>query len=184
MDGEERQFSDVPNEPVRDEQLAPPATAPAPAIAIGLLVRILAGIESGIWGAFLMSGWMCAHSWWSGDRFLTPANIWATTLFGSSVMRWAPSRPLSGFALQFTMACIVGVFYALVAAGWKRFYVAFLFGLAVGALWYFLLVYWNRWIAVYSPQPETFIAYLLFGIVLSRTPLRCIHLAGVLASPD
>ena len=179
MDGEDPQFSvDTGG------LLSPPIVAPIPVVTIPLVVRLLAGIETGVLGGSLMAAWMFAHSWWIGERLLAPANIWATSLYGGSVMRYGPSRPLAGFAVQLAMACLVAVAYALAAGGWKRFYLAFLSGLAAGASWYFLLVYWNRWIAVYSPQPETFISYLLFGIVLSRTPLRCIHLAGVLASAD
>ena len=86
--------------------------------------------------------------------------------------------------MHFAMACVAGGLFSVLAGGIRRFSLVFLLGLAAGAVWYFVLAYWNRWIAVYSPQPETFIAYLLFGIALSRTPSRGVHLAGVLASPD
>ena len=117
-----------------------------------------------------------------GDRVLTAANIWATSIYGSAAMRYYPARPMSGLAVHFAMACVAGSLFSAIAGGVKRFPLVFLLGLAAGAAWYFCLVYWNRWIAVYSPQPETFVAYLLFGIVLSRTPSRCVHLAGVFAT--
>jgi len=177
MDGAEPQFSDSQMDPV-----VPPVAVSRPAVVVPSWVRILAGIESGALGAALMIVWLFGHSWWNGDRVLTAANIWATSVHGSAVMRYLPAKPVSGLAIHFAMACVVGSLFSLAAGGIKRFSVVFLLGLAAGAAWYLILVYWNRWIAVYSPQPETFIAYLLFGIVLSRTPSRCVHLAGVLAT--
>ena len=176
MDGSEPQFSDLQTE------LVPPVATLPPIVIIPIWVRILAGIESGVLGAGVMVAWLFGHSWWNGDRVLTAANIWATTIYGSAAMRYFPARPISGLAVHFAMACVAGSLFSAAAGGIKRFPFVFLLGLAAGSLWYFGLVYWNRWIAVYSPQPETFVAYLLFGIVLSRSPSRCVHLAGVFAS--
>ncbi len=178
MDGAQPQFNDR-----QTGQAAPPVFVP-PAAIIPFWIRILAGIESGVLGAGLMVAWLFGQSWWNGDRVLTAANIWATSIYGSAAMRYFPARPIPGLAVHFVMACVAGSLFSAAVGGVRRFPFVFLLGLASGAAWYFSLAYWNRWIALYSPQPETFIAYLLFGIVLSRTPSRCVHLAGVLAATD
>jgi len=179
MEGEQPQLSDTVDEP-----MPPPSFAPVATAAVPVWVRVLAGIETGVLGAGFMCVWLFAHSWWGGDRFLTPAKIWATTLLGGSVMRYGPGRPLVGLAVHFSLACVVSVVFAVLSVRIRRFPVAVVMGLLAGGCWYFLLVWWNRWIAVYSQQPETFLGFLVFGIVLSRSPSRCIHLAGVLASAD
>ena len=179
MEGEEPQFS----EPTSG-QIKPPVIVMAPAIAVPIWVRILAGVETGVLGAGLMCVWLFSHSWWSGAGVLAPANIWATSIHGSAVMRYAPARPYSGLAIHFAMACLVGVIFAVLSSQLRRFPFVLIFSLFASVAWYFLLVSWNRWIALYSQQPETFLAYLLFGIVLSRMPSRSVELAGVLASTD
>ena len=179
MDGDGPQFSNQQS----DQMLPPIAVYPA-ALVVPYWIRILVGIESGVLGACLMLVWLFGHSWWNGDRVLTAANIWATSIYGSAAMRNLPAKPISGLAVHFAMACVAGGLFSAFAGGIRRFPLVFMLGLAAGAVWYFVLVYWNRWIVVYSPQPETFIAYLLFGIVLSRTPSRSVHLAGVLGSRD
>ena len=179
MEGEEPQLTEA-----ESGQIIPPMVVSRPALVIPVWVRMLAGIETGVLGASLMCVWLFAHSWWSGEGIFTPANIWATSVYGSSVMRYGPARPYSGLATHFAMACCLGVLFAVLSSRVRRFPVILLLGLFAGVAWYFSLVTWNRWIALYSQQPETFLAYLLFGIVLSRMPSRGVQLAGVLTSTN
>jgi hypothetical protein len=181
MDGVEPEFSDPQAEPANPPIAVPPVAILPPSVVIPFGVRILSGIETGALGAGVMAVWLFGNSWLHGDRLLTAANIWATSIYGSAAMRYFPARPISGLAIHVTMACLAGGLFSAAVGNLKRFPVVFLLGLAAGAAWYFGLVYWNPWIAVYSPQPETFIAYLLFGIVLSRTPSRSMYLAGALS---
>jgi hypothetical protein len=179
MEGETPQIVNAESEP-----WPPLVIVPAPVVVVPAWVRVLAGIETGVLGAALMSAWLFSHSWWTGEGILTPANIWATTMFGGSVMRYGPAHPYSGIAVHFLMACLLSAVFSLVCGRVRRFPVVLLLGLFTAIVWYFLLVSWNRWIAVYSQQPETFLAYLLFGVVLSRAVSRSAHLAGVLASTN
>lgn len=130
------------------------------------VLDILAGIEIGIIGGFVMLLWLAISAPLIGNSWWSVLNLFASHSYGVRLVREGPGMvTVSGIAIQLAAAGLVGAITGFLAPGGR------LFGLAVTVAWYVLCYgfFWKRYaplVAVYGPQPLLAIAFFLYGSVL------------------
>ena len=139
------------------------------------LRHALAGLEAGVLGAVLMSGWLLlAGSWMRRSAWNVP-NLLATTFYGpeayaNGFFRWTPA----GLGFIVVLYGGLGVLWGLI---WQERQPPFLrlLGAATGLAVYILLFdfVWphaNPLVALYAPTRPLQLAHVLWGIVLANSP--------------
>ena len=154
------------------------------------MLRLLAGLETGVLGAILLLVWFSLDAVYQGQHWYAFPNLWATLFFGQDAFRmragWATA---SGISIHLLLLSLEGAVFGAIWR-WSRW---FWLTLAAGILWA-MLCYWGMNLSLWKnfapfvprmmPQPATGLAVLLFGICLSRIPVRAEKLAfQVFGSP-
>ncbi|MBI1786115.1 MAG: hypothetical protein HYR60_01010 [Acidobacteria bacterium] len=137
---------------------------------------VLAGIETGVLGGLAMMAWLAVVSLWHGRSVWSIANLLATTFHGESALRrgfrW---MTVSGLALHFAAAGLLGAAFSVVASRMSGRARIMLLGLLVGVGWYYLWFgyLWNQvnpLVPLYSPDGGMLVAHLALGAFLGSCP--------------
>jgi hypothetical protein len=144
-------------------------------------------LEGGMFGALLMIVWSMSGSLWSRRSIWAIPNLYSTVFYGSRVYTNQFLRSSwSGVALMLFVCGLGGIVWGLLGSGvWRterRFFLA-LFGALVGLFLYYILFHaiWRNGsspIAIYAPEPETQIGYVIWGLALARSPVYARRLAA------
>ena len=158
------------------------------------ILRVIAGIESGVLGGIFMLGWLALVSVLQGRSAWSMPNLLASTFYGQAALRrgfrWST---LSGVALHVTMSASVGLLFGLAVSGVASRPRVMLLGLGAGVAWYFLSLglLWthiNPIVPLYGGGSGWFTAHLGLGIFLGSFPrylrnLEAPSLAGERGEP-
>jgi len=136
---------------------------------------VLAGVEAGVVGAFVLLAWLMIGSLWSGRSVWVTPNLFATTFFGGAVYRNHFLRA------SWTGVALIIAIYGLLGGLWGPLWreksrgLLWLWGALAGIGIYFLFfnLLWqhvNPLIPVYAPVRQLQIAHVLWGILLARSP--------------
>ncbi len=180
-------LSDLPPEAEAIPQLAspPPLVEPAPAPPPvweppppRVVVRMLAGVETGILGALVMIGWFALDAMMERQYWWAMLNLWGSTVYHNRVFSMGLGMAtLAGAAIHFFLHGLGGAAWGLVAGRAKSFWMQLGGSFAAAAIWYVFLMT-AVWPAIaplvnrISPHPATWLAYVLFGATLSRCAQR------------
>ena len=140
--------------------------------------RGLRGLEAGVVGGLAMIALLTSTALLRGYVWWQPANLLGTTFYGTRALRSGPGwATLSGYAFHIVLAGIVGVLFGLACGGFERRRRLVLLGGMAGLIWYFLATaaFWtwvNPLVPLYSLQPDTLVAHVLFGACLGRIGQR------------
>jgi hypothetical protein len=144
------------------------------------LRQTLAGLQAGVVGALFMIVWSMAGSLWSRRSIWTIPNLYASNFYGSRAYTNQFVRSSwSGLALMLAICGLGGILWGLLGSVlWKdeRKPLLALFGAMAGLLVYYVLfsAIWrhaNPLMFLYSPEPETQIGYVIWGLALARSPV-------------
>lgn len=141
-----------------------------------LLVRVLAGIQTGVLGGLAMWGCLTASSALDRQPVWIVPNLLGSVFYGREVLRRGFSGfTITGLALHLFVAGLVGVLFGLlVGESQNRLRVALL-GILTGLVWYhfseaLFLRKLGALAAVYAPARPMLLAHLVFGFVLAWYP--------------
>jgi hypothetical protein len=146
------------------------------------LTNALAGLQAGIVGSLFMLLWYLIVALWTRRSFWTVPNLYATGFYGSDAYVNGFTRASwSGLALTIFLCGIFGAAWGLL---WRRRTmppVAFL-GAVAGLIVYYalfnlILPHTRPLIALYAPETQIRIGYLIWGIALSRSPVYARRIA-------
>jgi hypothetical protein len=141
-------------------------------------LRVLVGVESGVCAAVAMLSFFVLNSQREHLRWWAMPNLLGSIFYGNSVFRLGPGKAtLAGVAVVFFSCGLLGALHALLAGRLKGFWRAAVMGAALAMLWHSLMfssLFGSRirLLATYAPQPTTFVAHLMAGFLLGRTPWR------------
>lgn len=150
---------------------------------VPLLLRALAGLETGIVGALLLLGWFILDALYQGQHWYAFPNLWATIFYGNDAFSkragWATA---AGIAVHLTNLGFAGLLFGVIWRWNSRFWTSLVAGLVWSMLWH-----WGMSVGLWKtfsplvprlmPQPATWLAFFLFGVCLSRSPLRAQSIA-------
>ena len=141
-----------------------------------VLVRALAGIQTGVLGGLAMFGWLAASSALDRQPIWIVPNLLASVFYGRDVLRWSfSSITVAGLALHLFVSGLIGMFFGvLVGESRNRLRVALL-GILAGLTWYYFseLLFWRKLgvlSTIYSPSRSMLLAHLVYGFVLGWYP--------------
>ncbi len=140
-----------------------------------LLLRALAGIETGIFGGLAMLGWLAASSALDGQSIWIIPNL-VGSVFGRDVLRRSFSWvTVDGLALHFFLSGLIGFVFGMVTGSSRSRLRVALLGILTGLLWYYFseALFWRRLgilARIYGPPRSLLLAHLIFGFVLARFP--------------
>lgn len=135
----------------------------------------LAGLQAGVAGSLLMLGWRLVASFWTRQSFWSLPNLYAMAFYGSGAFVNGFTRgSWSGLALILVICGVFGVVWGI-AWGAGRAPFLLLVGAATGLAVYYLLFHLilprtSPLIALYAPETEIRIGYMIWGMALSRSP--------------
>jgi uncharacterized membrane protein len=141
-----------------------------------LLLRALAGIETGVLGGFAMLAWLAASSALEGQPIWMIPNLLGSVFHNHDILRRGFSWvTVNGLALHFFVAGLIGlVFGVLTGSSRTRLRVALL-AIMTGLLWYYFseTLFWRKLgllARIYGPPRSLLLAHLIFGFVLATYP--------------
>lgn len=146
-------------------------------------MRLLAGLETGVIGAILLLLWFTLDAVYQGQHWYAFPNLWATLFYGQDAFRmragWAT---LSGISIHLLLLSVEGAIFGALWRWSRRFWLTLAAGLAWAALcyWGMNLGLWKNfapYVPRMMPQPATGLGVFLFGICLTRIPIRAEKLA-------
>ncbi len=141
-------------------------------------LRVLAGLEVGVFGGILMIAWFVLDAWLRHEFVWKVPNLIASSVYGQSVFRRAFGMPaVTGMAIHTIAAGSVGMLFglAMVRLPGAARRTLFAFGASFG--WYWIARAW-LWEAIspllpYYTNPATlFMGHVLFAVSLSRFSSR------------
>jgi hypothetical protein len=136
--------------------------------------RGLRGLEAGVVGGLAMIALLTSGALLRGYFWWQPANLLGSTFYGARAFRlglgWAT---VAGYAFHIVITGMVGTLFGLACGGLERRRRLLLLGGLAGLIWYFFAaaVFWswvNPLVPIYSLQPDTLMAHVLFGMCLGR----------------
>jgi len=141
-----------------------------------LLVRALAGIETGVLGGLAMWGWLAASSAVNRQPVWTVPNLLAEVFYGRDALRRDFSGlTIAGLALHLVAAGLAGLLFGLlIGESQNRLRVALL-GILTGLVWFHFseVLFWRKLgalTAIYSRVRPMLLAHLIFGVALAWYP--------------
>lgn len=152
-------------------------------------VRVLAGLEVGLFAGLPAVAWLLLHSWLRGEPWWAKLNVAGALFFGGSVYTMGFGRAsLAGCALLIVGYALLGSLFGL-AARPKGVARNLLLGLLVALAWQiasqrYLLSLLDSFAPAYYPPLSTMPAQLMFGIGLARFAPRFQALAVGLGDPS
>jgi hypothetical protein len=139
-----------------------------------IVVRALAGLETGVLGGAAMLLWFALVSVWQDQFWYAVPNLLAGVFYGDSIFRAGFGFvTLSGIALQLVSGGIAGTLFGIVAPAGQTPPRMLLLGLAGGLAWFYFNQYllWRRTnplVIHYTAETSIMAAHLLFGVFLGR----------------
>ncbi|MDQ1469531.1 MAG: hypothetical protein QOJ99_1011 [Bryobacterales bacterium] len=135
----------------------------------------LAGLEAGVLGALLMTGWLMLASVWLHRSVWSVPNLFATVFYGpEAYVNAFVHSSLSGVALLLVIYGALGVLWGVV---WqeKRHPFLRLVGAFAGLLVYtlffnFIWPHTKPLVSLYAPNRQLEVAHMLWGIMLAASP--------------
>lgn len=158
-----------------DEAPAPPPYVVAPPRPI---VRVLAGIESGVLGAAVMIGWFALDSVLERQYWWAMLNLWGAGVYHNRVFTMGLGiATVAGASFHFFLHGVGGALWSLAAGRINNFWLHLAGSFAAAAGWYLFVMhgFWPVVAPVVSrvaPAPATILAYFLFGAAISRNAQR------------
>jgi hypothetical protein len=152
-------------------------------------VRMLAGLDVGLFAGLPAIAWLLFHSWLRGEPWWAKLNVAGALFFGGSVYTMGFGRAtLAGFALLVAGYALLGVLFGLAARprGIAR---NLILGLFVAVAWQlicqqYLLSRLDSFAPAYFPPLSTLPAQMMFGIGLARFGPRFQLLASDFGDPS
>jgi len=135
----------------------------------------LAGLENGVLGSLAMIVWFAGTAVRDNLHWWAMPNLVASTVLGSSVFRAGLGKAtVTGISVFIFAGGLLGAGHGLVARDFRGYWRSAALGVAVSLIWHALFyssVFGSttRLLAAYAPQPSTFAAHLVFGLVLGRS---------------
>jgi hypothetical protein len=139
--------------------------------------RLLAGLETGIWGGVAMMVWIGLNTALARRSFWTVPNLLSTALSRSPARAGFSAETLPGLALHLFTAALIGMLFGILArAPWRKSRTRLL-ALLAGLIWYYFSkdLFWSRVgpaITVYVSPFALLSGHLVFGAVLGWYPRR------------
>lgn len=141
-----------------------------------LLLRALAGIETGVLGGLAMLGWMAGSSALDRQPVWIVPNLLAAVFYGRDVLRrgFSPTT-MTGLALHLFVAGLIGLAFGMaIGESRNRLRVALL-GILSGLVWYYFseALFWRKLgivATIYGPPRSMLLAHLFYGFVLAWYP--------------
>ncbi|MGA2328043.1 MAG: hypothetical protein ABSH05_17330 [Bryobacteraceae bacterium] len=141
-----------------------------------LLVRALAGIQTGVLGGLAMFGWLAASSAVERQSVWIVPNLLGSLFYGRDVLWRSFSRTtVAGLALHLFVTGLIGLGFGMaVGESRNRLRVALL-GIFSALVWYHFseLLFWRKLGAlamIYSPPRSMLLAHLVYGFALAWHP--------------
>ncbi len=140
--------------------------------ASGALARLASGIEAGVIGGLAMLGLLVSGSLLRGHVWWETLNLLGSTFYGSRAFRFGPGMAtISGAALHFTIAGVVGGLFGLTCGAVRERRHLVPLGMMAGLLWYYLAdaLFWqhvNPLVPRYAYQPVALFSHAVFGACL------------------
>ncbi|MGC9972571.1 MAG: hypothetical protein ABSE56_18465 [Bryobacteraceae bacterium] len=141
-----------------------------------LLVRALAGIQTGVLGGLAMFGWLAASSAVDRQSIWIVPNLLASVFYGRDVLRLRFSTiTVAGLALHLFVAGVVGLVFGMVIGESRNRLRVALLGILSALVWYHFseVLFWRKLGAlalIYSPPRSMLLAHLVYGFVLAWYP--------------
>lgn len=138
--------------------------------------RVLAGVESGVYGGLGMSLFLGLYSALRGQLWWSYENLLGSIVYGNSALfRGYGRATLAGFAVQVFTSGLAGVVFSLCFARTRGRLLSLVEGLGFAMVWYVLLfrVAYPAaapLVPIYAAQPATLIGHVILGLVLARAP--------------
>jgi hypothetical protein len=139
-----------------------------------IVVRALAGLETGVLGGAAMLLWFALVSVWQDQLWYAVPNLLAGVFYGESIFRAGFGFvTLTGIALHLVSGGIAGAVFGIVAPAGQTPPRMLLLGLLGGLLWFYFNQYllWRRTnplLIYYTAESSMVAAHLLFGVFLGR----------------
>jgi hypothetical protein len=158
-----------------------------------MLLRALAGIETGILGGSAMFGLLAISSVLDRRSVWLVPNLLGSTLSGRPVLQsgfgWTT---VSGLGLHLFVSGLIGMLFGIVIGDSRNRLRIALLGVITGLVWYYFsqVLFWRKLgmlMLVYSPPRPMLLGHFLFGLVLAWFPsgLRSLkrNFPGLVALP-
>ena len=138
-----------------------------------LILRALAGLETGILGAILVLAWFAADAMFQGQHWYAFPNLWSTTFFGADAFHmrlgWATA---AGIAFHLAQLGVAGSLFGMIWLRRRSRLIDILAGVTWSFLWYFVMMrgFWKvfaPFVPRLMPQAATMFGVLLFGAALA-----------------
>jgi len=164
------------------------AATPRPLAAA--IPAALAGMQSGLVGAFCMVMWLGILAEWQQRNFWIPVNLMASAFYGAGAVRsgFAPET-VSGLAVYIALYTLLGATLAVVLRNRASRLRTLLIGMAFALAWYYLSfrLLWKSVIplaALLHVERTTAFGHLIYGAVLGGYPARLTKVEPPADVPD
>ncbi len=147
-------------------------------LAVPKIVRILAGLETGVIGAAVVLLWFIFLATRQDQVWYAMPNLLGSTFYGNAAFRAGFGLvTLSGIAIHVLASGLAASIYALLVPLRLSGARSFLLALIAGMLWFYITHYFlwpilNPLVQVYTTEASVLAGNLLFGMCLARTPRR------------
>jgi hypothetical protein len=138
---------------------------------------LLAGLQSGMFGALMMLGWLALASVYYRRSLWTIPNLLASTFHGEAALRpdFAQTT-FSGIALHLLIYATLGALFGILVRDRTTRLRSALLGVIWAMGWYYLSfgALWksvNPLVPLYVPDRPMLVGHLIYGGLLGRVPL-------------
>jgi hypothetical protein len=141
------------------------------------LDALLAGLQSGMFGALATLGWLGVASMYYRRSFWAVANLLASTMHGESALRWGfGATTVTGMALFLLIYSVLGALFGLLLRDRTTRTRTALIGVIFALGWYYLSFgsVWkavNPLVPLYVQDRPMLAGHLIYGGLLGRMPL-------------
>jgi hypothetical protein len=141
-----------------------------------LLLRALAGIQTGVLGGLAMLGWLAAGSALDRQPLWIIPNLLGSVFYGRDVLRRSfGSTTVAGLALHLFVAGLIGLAFGVVIGESRNRLRVALLGILSALSWYYFseALFWRKLgilAMIYGPPRSMLLAHLIYGFVLAWYP--------------
>ncbi|MDX2151019.1 MAG: hypothetical protein SFV54_09805 [Bryobacteraceae bacterium] len=161
-----------------------PAEPPSP-----LVLRVLAGLEVGVFGGLLMLAWFVLDAWLRHEFLWKVPNLIASSVYGPLIFRRAFGLPtLAGIAIHTISAGLIGMLFglAMIRLPGPARRTVYAFGASFGWYWLGRTWLWNvisPLLPYYATTASLVMGHLLYAVSLATFASRFHRLSRALAPP-
>ena len=141
------------------------------------LDAVLAGLQSGMFGALATLGWLGLTSMYYRRSFWAVPNLLASTMHGESALRWGfAASTFTGVSIFLVIYSVLGAIFGLVLQDRTTRARTALIGMIFALGWYYLSFgpVWkavNPLVPLYVQDRPMIAGHLIYGGLLGRVPL-------------